>query len=49
MAGGMGGECIRPHQEALIDTMFERANAAILNLDPVNPLHEATGLTSKRD
>jgi|GEM_PF-5588325 hypothetical protein len=26
MAGGGGGEYIRPNQEALIYTMFERAN-----------------------
>jgi len=45
----MDGEYIRPDQEALTDTMFDRVNAAILDLDPVDALHEATNLTSRRD
>jgi len=49
MGGGMDGEYIRPDREALIDTMFERADAAILDLDPVDALREATGLTSRPD
>jgi len=49
MAGGVAGEYIRPDREALTDKMFERANAAILDLDLVDALHEATSLTSRRD
>jgi hypothetical protein len=49
MAGGMGGAYIRPDHGALIDTMFQRTNAAILDLDPVDALREAAGLTSRPD
>jgi hypothetical protein len=49
MTDGVGEKYTRPHQAVLIETMFKRANTTILNLEPIDPLHEAASLTSRRD